>query len=382
MMSLESGGAEKSLVNLLNEMPPDRYEIDLFLFRKSGPFLNQVPSYVNICDIPVDIQKLYGDLREAKELLPTKVIGTITARLMEDSPGARAAYRWKNFYSHKIKAFPKKYDIAFAYITGETMFYTVEKINADRKVCFVHNDYKTANHPKKYDYEYFKKLDGIASISDTCCDILKQEFPEFQDKVWCIQNITSSSVVKKQAELFMPKEYDGNNNTILSIGRLMEQKGFHMAIQAAFILKNRGIKFHWFIIGEGALRKQLEKMIQEKNVSDCFTLLGIRENPYPYIKQSKLFIQTSLYEGKSVVLDETKILQKPIVVTNYPTVGDQIVDGNEGIIVDMNAISIADGVQKMFNDSVLYKHIVEYLSSHEYGNEEEIDNYFRYLEGI
>ena len=149
MMSLQSGGAEKSLVNLLNEMNPQKYEIDLLLFRKTGTFLSQVPSYVHICNIPAEINKLYGNMSQAGNLLGTKIIGTLAAKVHESTPGARAGYRWEHYYTKKIPMLTKQYDVAFAYITGETMFYTVEKVQANRKICFVHNDYKTANHPKK-----------------------------------------------------------------------------------------------------------------------------------------------------------------------------------------------------------------------------------------
>ena len=380
MMSLQSGGAEKSLVNLLNEMNPQKYEIDLLLFRKTGTFLSQVPSYVHICNIPAEINKLYGNMSQAGNLLGTKIIGTLAAKVHESTPGARAGYRWEHYYTKKIPMLKKQYDVAFAYITGETMFYTVEKVQANRKICFVHNDYKTANHPKKYDYRYFEKLDGIASISKLCCDVLEEEFPEFSDKIWCIENITSSAVIKKRAVEFVPKEITGTNN-ILSVGRLMSQKGFDLAISAASILKKRNMDFHWYIVGDGELRKDLENQIENEGLQSEFTILGIKENPYPYIKACTIFAQTSRYEGKSVVLDEAKILAKPIVVTNYATVNDQIIDRREGIVVDMTPEGIANGIAELLGNKQLRKSLENYLSLHEYGNQREIEKYYKYIEG-
>ena len=380
MMSLQSGGAEKSLVNLLNEMNPQKYEIDLLLFRKTGTFLSQVPSYVPICNIPAEINKLYGNMSQAGNLLGTKIIGTLAAKVHESTPGARAGYRWEHYYTKKIPMLTKQYDVAFAYITGETMFYTVEKVQANRKICFVHNDYKTANHPKKYDYRYFEKLDGIASISKLCCDVLEEEFPEFSDKIWCIENITSSAVIKKRAVEFVPKEITGTNN-ILSVGRLMSQKGFDWAISAASILKKRNMDFHWYIVGDGELRKDLENQIENEGLQSEFTILGIKENPYPYIKACTIFAQTSRYEGKSVVLDEAKILAKPIVVTNYATVNDQIIDRREGIVVDMTPEGIANGIAELLGNKQLRKSLENYLSLHEYGNQREIEKYYKYIEG-
>ena len=92
-------------------------------------------------------------------------------------------------------------------------------------------------------------------------------------------------------------------------------------------------------------------------------------------------MQSSRFEGKSVVLDEAKILAKPIVVTNYATVKDQITDGKEGLVVSMTPKGIADGIEKMLTDSALSQNIREYLSVHEYGNQEEVQKYMELIEG-
>ena len=115
----------------------------------------------------------------------------------------------------------------------------MKKVNADEKIVWIHNDYVSAMHPKKYDYSHLKNMSKIVSISDSCVDILKQVFPEFADKVYCLPNLTSSTVLQKRAEEFYPQEYDKNGINILSIGRLHDQKGFDMAIKAAKIMKEQ-----------------------------------------------------------------------------------------------------------------------------------------------
>ena len=109
-------------------------------------------------------------------------------------------------------------------------------------------------------------------------------------------------------------------------------------------------------------------------------LLGSRENPYPYIKECDIFAQTSRYEGKSVVLDEAKILGKPIVVTKYPTVYDQIHNDDEGKIVEMNPQGIAEGISKLIIDKDRRIRMQKYLKSKEYGNQEEIKKYIDIIE--
>lgn len=377
MLSLYNGGAEKSLVNFLNELPEDKYELDLLLFKREGIYLQQIPSHVNLLDTPIDIRLLYSPLHKAKRMFFTKFFGTLFSRLLYGASYKAAGFRWKYFYSKCIEKLDKKYDVAIAYISGEPLYFIDEKVRANKKIVWVHNDYRMAKHSREYDYPRFKNMDAIVSISEKCADILKEVFPEFTDKIYNIPNITSSVVIKKRAEEFYPEEYKRSDKQykILSIGRLHEQKGFDLAISAAAILKKCGISFEWFVIGNGSLEARLKKQIRKEGVEDCFQLIGVRENPYPYIKNCDLVVQSSRYEGKSVVLDEAKILGKPIVTTNYPTVKDQIIDGEEGIITKMNPQGIAEGLEKLLQDRDLLQHIEEYLSQHEYGNQQEIEKY-------
>ena len=125
------------------------------------------------------------------------------------------------------------------------------------------------------------------------------------------------------------------------------QKGFEFALDAALELKKSKVKFHWVVLGIGSLKEELEKKREELGVQDCFEFIGARENPYAYMKNADVLVQTSRFEGKSVVLDEGKILCCPIVTTNYPTVYDQI-NKDEGVIVGMNGKEIADGIRNTY----------------------------------
>ena len=107
-----------------------------------------------------------------------------------------------------------------------------------------------------------------------------------------------------------------------------------------------------------------KQLIKKFGVEENFILLGARENPYPDIANAKLFVQPSRYEGKSVVLDEAKILATPIVATAYPTVGDQLSNEQEGIIVEMNPNSIAEGIERLIEDTSLRDKIHEYTVQH------------------
>ncbi|MBT9092821.1 glycosyltransferase, partial [Lactobacillus delbrueckii subsp. bulgaricus] len=127
------------------------------------------------------------------------------------------------------------------------------------------------------------------------------------------------------------------------------QKGFDIAIEAAAIFKKLNIPFQWIIIGEGKQRKYLQGLIDKYKLKSCVSLIGVKENPYPYMRLADILVQSSRYEGKSVVLDEAKMLGLPVIATNYPTVRDQVND-QWGYIVDMNAKSIAEQLLYVSNN--------------------------------
>ena len=379
--TLRDGGAERSLVNLLCELPKDVYEIDLLLFKMQGTFLPQVPKNVNILEQPTILKKLYGPIRKAGIYMPVKVVGNVLARIIKSGMGEQKAFVWEYFYKNVIDGLDKEYDVAIGYLGGETTYYIVDKVKAKRRIHWVHNDYRTSGMPKKYDLKLFSKVDAIVTISDECLQILSEEFPEFQNKCFCVANITSSTIVKQRAEEFRPKEYEKENNIILSIGRLSEQKGFDMAITAARIIKTKGIKFKWFIIGSGPLNDELSKQIQKENVADCIQLLGSRENPYPYIKECDIYVQPSRYEGKAVAVREAQILNKPVIITNFETSKSQLTDGFDGVIVPMDNEGCAEGICNLIKDKKLQQKLIENTKITDYTNKQELEKIYALLEG-
>ncbi|ETJ38927.1 hypothetical protein Q604_UNBC07070G0008 [human gut metagenome] len=378
MTSLYNGGAERSLVNLLNEFDTENYEIDLMVFVREGMFESQIPPKINFLNTPSEIQALYTPKlvkMHFKEKI-VRLVGTGIAKIFSKTYSERGAKRWKWFYKNIVAENQKKYDVALAFLNDDVMYYIVDKVCADKKIAWVHNDYKKNELDKDIDLPYFRKLDYVATISDECVNILKEVFVEFPEKFICIPNITSSQVIKNRSEEFYPEEYRGKRNILLSIGRLGYQKGFDIAIEAATLLLKRGIDFKWYIIGDGEWEEKLNTLIKEKQLEQNLFLLGIKSNPYPYIKNCDVFVQTSRYEGKSVVIDEAKILAKPIVITNYPTVHDQI-QNNEGMIVDITAEGISEGIIMMLEQKEIYN---KFLSHIDYGNTQDIMKLYNIIE--
>ena len=354
--------------------------MDVLLFQRKGALMAQLPEGVRVLETPDALNRLYGPVKKAGRYALPKLMGKGLAMLAQRTRKAQAGWRWKHVYGKLIPRLQGHYDVAVAFSGSEIQYFVADCVDADRKIVFVHNDYRTAGYSAVFDEASFGKMDAIVSISRRCVEVLEEIFPQYCDRMLYLENITSSAVVKDRAAAFEPPEFAPDRVNILSVGRLWAQKGFDMAVDAAALLKQAGVKFRWFVLGEGDLRQPLQQQIDALGLADDFCLLGARENPYPYMRGCDVLVQSSRYEGKSVVLDEAKMLSKPIVATAYPTVADQVADGREGLVVPMSAEGIAQGVRRMLTDDELRCGITAYLGDHEYGNQAEVEKYIKLLD--
>lgn len=382
MPSLDSGGAEKSLVNLLNIIDYKKYDIDLLLLKQEGLFLDQIPKEVNLLPLTDSLQYAYKINKSmfnsfsGMKLGMLRVMSTFVCKLFYKEKARQQ--RWIKYYKRYLPNLEGTYDVAVGFLEGDASYYVVDKVVANKKILWIHNDFneiKKTEEKSIYE-EYFYKADNVVSISDKCVQILVQNFPHLKDKFLYLPNLTSSSLLKKMAVEYQVEEFQKNEFNILSIGRLTKQKGYDLAIEALNILKNQYSNVHWWIIGAGELEWQLKDQVKHRGLEKYITFLGLKENTYPYIKNCDLLVQSSRWEGKSVVLDEAKILAKPILATNYSTVSDQLKNKVEGLIVNIDEQSISDGIIYLIEHNQIYNKIKIYLENHEFGNECDIKKYY------
>jgi glycosyltransferase involved in cell wall biosynthesis len=383
--NLDCGGAEKALISLLETIDYANYEVDLFLFKHHGLFINSIPDEVNVLEEPKAYK--YFDMPIKKALLDClkkRKIQTAFSRVcvgyIFKSERKRAVCdqrAWKHI-ARSLQTVSKRYDAAIAYLEGNPIYFCIDKVIAAKKIGFIHNDYDKLGLDPSLDAVYFNQLDHIATVSDQCAAVLKIRFPEFQDKIEVMYNIVSPKMIHIMAsdQIELPR----NRVKLVSVGRLVYQKGFELAIEACKNLIQSGYQVTWYIIGEGEERAKLEQLIKEYQLEKVMILLGIRENPYPYITEADIYVQPSRFEGKSIALDEAKILHKPIVVTNYSTVKDQIIHEVNGWIVEMNAGAVSEGIKRLLDDQPLRNKLVHNLSMEKLGTESEINKLYSLVE--
>ncbi|NOU65181.1 glycosyltransferase [Paenibacillus sp. LMG 31461] len=377
MNSLTCGGAEKALISLLETLDYSKYDVDLFLLKHEGIFFNKIPSEVNLLREPQNYKYFEMPMGAAVlDCLRKGRLGVAVARVIagfiykSEKNSARSEQRaWKYLY----KALPDintKYDAAVGYLEKNPIYFCIDKVRATKKLGFIHSDYNKMGMDAKLDNGYFRKLDHIVTVSEECQHILKKIFPKYIQRIEVMHNIVSPAAIRKLSleEIHL----GGQELKIVSVGRLNYHKGFELAIESCKELVNTGYQVKWYIIGEGEERKNLERIIDHNKLNDTIKLVGIKENPYPYIKAADIYVQPSRFEGKSIAIDEAKILYKPIVVTDFDTAKDQITDQVNGLIVGMNPKSLSAGIASLIDNPSLRKQFSQNLSTENLGTEDEI----------
>lgn len=383
--SLHSGGAEKSLVSLLSLFDYEKYEVDLLTFKQGGLYVPLLSENVRLIDAPNIFNKMQlsiSDLIKRKEFkialwrVNTSITLRYKAKITDIKHGAQLIWTRLNSVIPKLEI---EYDVAIAYSQGTPTYYVSEKVNAKKKLCWVNIDYKFAGYNRKFDFKYYEKFDNIVAVSNACTNVLKNVFPEFKDKIITIYDIISEKLINNMASEGKGFIDDYKGIRILTIGRLVYQKGYEYAIEAAKYLKENNIDFRWYAIGEGNLKEELNKMVNKYKLSNEFKFLGTFTNPYPFIKECDIYCQPSRFEGFGLAIAEARILNKPIVATNFDIVYDQIRDGENGVIAEMNGDNLGENIQLLIEDKNLVNSIITNLKMEKVGTEKEIQKVYSLL---
>src|SRR5690606_10782533 len=160
-------------------------------------------------------------------------------------------------------------------------YYCIDRVNAAKVVAFIHTDYRFMGMDPLIDRPYFERSSHIFTVSESCVEILHEEFPEFREKISLMYNIVSPKTIKRLAAESSDLPQAGIR--LVSVGRLSPPKGFDIAVQACRILVECGHDIRWYVIGDGPERADLERAIGENNLQKHFILSGVKENPYPYV---------------------------------------------------------------------------------------------------
>jgi glycosyltransferase involved in cell wall biosynthesis len=398
MHYLELGGAEKSLVGLLQAIDYSRFDVDLFLYSHRGELMREIPKEVRLLpetvayaciECPVKDALRKGQWGVAWGRLKAKWQYKRYARRMHPKDGSAIFQYVMNAVEPHLPSLHHlgEYDLAVSFLTPHNV--VLKKVRAKRKACWIHTDYTQIDVNTALELPVWSGYDHIVSISAGVTKAFLSVFPTLKDKIVEIHNILSAVFVRSRAEEMtaeevareMPRE-EGVIN-LLSVGRFSHAKNYDNVPSICRILNSQlstaNCLCRWYLIGYGGEEPLIRQRIAEEGMEGKVIILGKRENPYPFIKACDVYVQPSRYEGNAVTVREAQMLCKPVVITAYPTATSQIQDGTDGIIVPIDNEGCAKAIANFLCNKQEQEQVTSFLSVHDYGNMAEVLPFYQLI---
>jgi len=381
---MELGGAETSLLGLLDQFDYDNYDVDLFLYRKEGVLLPLINKNVRI----LDENKKYSALTEGIAAnLKSGFIGIGLARIFAKirsklSIGPlKYPHNYKQYF-HKLcmpflPSIPQRYDLAISF--NDPHFVIGKKVCANIKMSWFHTDASKIEFCKNLEKDMWEMSDYVVNVSEKCKREFDMKHPYLNIKSIVVENILSKRFIIEQSErINCEKEIKKGDKSIclLSVGRFTEAKNFDNVPEICKMIRNQGLDVRWYIIGYGSDEQLIKNKIKEFGMQEYVILLGMKDNPYPYIKACDIYVQPSRYEGKCVAVREAQILNKPVIITNYTTSANQLRDGFDGVVVPMDNRGCADGIVRIIKNNMLRQYLIENTRISDYTNASEVEKIY------
>ena len=401
MHYMEIGGAEISLIGLLQAIDYFRYDVDLFIHSHQGELMQFIPKEVNLLPEVKSFAYIERPMVDALRHGEWKVVyGRLKAkwqfRQYQKQKNPKDGSAILQYVARNVEPYLPdlykygEYELAISFLHPHN--YVLSKVHAKKKICWIHTDYSTIDVDEELERPIWSAYNHIMSISPEASKAFLKIFPSVAPKVTVMENILSPAFVRGRSELVAQSDVEKEFNEyedekvvrILSVGRFSEAKNYDNVPEICKFVNdnlnhnhNADLSVKWYIIGWGGDEPLIRKKIAEAGMEKNAIILGKRSNPYPYIKACDIYVQPSRYEGKSVTVREAQMLCKPVVVTNYPTASSQIVDGVDGRIVPLDNEGCAKGLAEFIFDKELQNKIVVHLQTHDYGNEAEIEKLYQ-----
>ena len=367
------GGIERCLVNLINILPEDEFDVDLLVMNPEYALKDQIRRQVNFLDAfsyilnteftMQEIRKRGGLWKYRKMLLP---YFDHRVRIKLGLP------LWTTF-----RPLGKKYDVAIAYSqNGLGPYYVADKVTAGRKVLWYHNGaYEKKGKDYALDQQYYPRFDYVVAVSRHCAGVLREKFPCLEGKITVLRNICDREHILQGAEAFYPEDFSGDAAHLVTVGRLAPEKGPDLALEACRLLREEGRKIVWHWVGDGPMMKTIRAQAEQMGLGDCFRLEGDQVNPYPFMKYAKIYVQPSRYEAYSTTVTEARVLAKPIVTTAVGGMEDQLTDGITGRIVPISAQALAEAIGQLLDSEETARRYSDNLQQEVIGGGQELEAY-------
>lgn len=342
--TLGCGGAEHVLVDIANNLNKTKFDVTIKTIYNDNIYkgqLNKNVHYKTFCGFSKNNNFVGNLIRK----ITTKLILTLPTKML-----------YRIFVG-------KEYDIEVAFLEGIPTKIMSGSCSNAKKIAWVHTDmfnnreslfcYKS-NDDEKQSYE---KFDEIYCVSKSASRAFIKRFG-LEEKVYAVNNIIDDNKVIKLSKISLDFSFKKNSINIVTVGRLEKVKAFDRLIECYYKIRN-DLKYpvNIYIVGDGSQYKQLQRIINKKELNNEIFLLGYQSNPYKFIKNADFYVCGSLVEGSSLTIKEALTLSKPILVTNCGIDLDNFKNGDYGLIVDNSCDGIEHGLLKMINSSDLIENM-------------------------
>lgn len=332
--NLRGGGAERVLINLVNNISDSKYEVtvlSLFDEGENKKYLHQNIKYKYI------FKKTFRGNSYLLNLFPARIL-----------------------YKMFIK---DEYDIEIAYLEQlPTKILAGSTNHKAKKIAWLHTDPKNIYELTKSikgirDVKWnYQQYDCIVGVSKTAINSLQQMIGMKEKMCVKYNTIETKTIIAKSNEPIIDIKMDKNKFNIITVGRLTKAKGYDRLLRICKKLKDNNLDYHMYILGKGELESNLQKFITNNNLHNNVTLLGFKENPYKYVKNADVFICSSYQEGFSTAVTEALVVGTPIITTLCSGMDEMLHNSKYGLIVDNDELSLYEGLYKLLSDRNLLEH--------------------------
>ena len=361
--TMGQAGAETALLELLKKIDGSEYDVYLYVLMGQGEMSGKVPRNVRVLNRSLsDLSVLTGRGRVRMALTvfcSFWIHGRWCGKLWDLIRNFADMVKGKRFELSKLfwrilsdgaERFETKFDLAVAYLEGGAAYYVADHVKADKKIAFVHIDYEHAGYTRRMDRACWEQYNRIFAVSEEVKEHFQTFYPEYAEKVRVFYNYIDQNSIRIRAEEPGGFSDDFEGMRLLTVGRLVYQKAYDVAIEAMNIVKQSGWKARWYVLGEGEQRRFLERKIKELGLKEEFLLLGAVGNPYPYYKQTDLYIHATRFEGKSIAIQEAQTLGCAIIASDCNGNREQIIDGKDGVLCALTPEDIAGSIVRLLKD--------------------------------
>ena len=370
------GGVETALINLLNSFDTEKYDVTLYTNFAGNPVIGRIPDNIRCIDLDeYNIKRVYNkaicehDYFTALKLMKNYALFRITKDFYN-----KTAWLYRHIHFND-----EHYDCVISYNFGtSTIVLTNESFTAPKKVVWAHGDMPYFSN------NYIRNLclfDKCFCVSEYMKNYFVVHCKEMAPKTDIFHNLINAEEIVSKANESVSECFNQYTYTIVTVGRLGTEKGQIMIPKAAKMLTEKGVSFVWYVVGDGIMRGKIENEIRNNEVEGKVILLGEKKNPFPYIKNSSIYVQTSTSEGWCMTTQEARILHKSCVVTDIPVMHEQFIDGVNGIIANgTDAAALYEGIMRLISSQELRERIVNNLKAEPQDGAVEMQKLYDFLD--